>query len=113
MKSVTIFPGDMLTIDCTKVQSPTTTTLHIQDDAVIEIKRVVPTLPETDLRIHDLFPSRREAGSRNHTEAWSHARCPHCGSMSLRRGKEYTSCSHKCRAVWPNEVADQVTGDHT
>ena len=58
----------------------------------------IRNLPETELRIRDLWPHR---GHRAAMTLQTHLRCP-CGSVYVRRSATHHSCQY-CGRVWKNE----------
>jgi hypothetical protein len=97
MTKITLHPGDTAVIAGTRLTVDRTVTLHASDG----IQRIpapgLADLPETGLRIRDLW---RHRGHRVPMVTRQDLRCP-CGSAYVRRSTTHHSC-HYCQRVWEN-----------
>jgi hypothetical protein len=103
MNEIKFFPGDTAIINGARVEVSNTVTLKTKAPSFYrEPTPGMADLPETDLRIHDLW----ERGHRVHMEPRQDLRCP-CGSAYTRQSETHVSCLH-CKRVWENKDVPSV-----
>lgn len=96
---IKVYPGDVVEINGGHFTVSNTVMLISEDSTMHRIPMSGMTdLPETDIRIKDVFPVREFP--RKHMTLHQNYRCP-CGSAYTRQSETHLSCN-QCGRVWEN-----------
>jgi hypothetical protein len=103
MSTLKLFPGDIAAIGDVEFTADHIVTLASTAEITRKPKRGLTDLPETKLRISDLW---RRGGRRVPVVVRQDLRCP-CGSVYIRRSATHHSCQC-CQRVWGNDDVEAV-----